>query len=172
MTEINKAYLLTGSNLEPRLGFIKRAAEILNEEAGKVIKMSSVYESQVWGFEAEQNFLNQLVLLETSFSPFELLACILSIEEKLGRKRHNKEGYESRVIDIDILYFNNEVINFPDLTIPHPRLHLRRFTLVPLKEIAADYEHPVFGKSNFSLLDSLNDQSEVNVFIEKHKNEL
>jgi len=172
MTRLNKAYLLAGSNMEPRLDLIRQAVAMIHAEVGKVLQMSSVYESEAWGFKADENFLNQLILIETFLSPPELLASILTIEEKLGRTRNIRDGYESRPIDIDILYFTDAVIDMPELTIPHPQLHKRRFALVPLAEIAAEFVHPTLKKTNLDLLASVEDLSEVHVFKEMKEDEI
>jgi len=172
MKKLNKAYLLEGSNMEPRFDLIQQATDMINAEVGRVIQLSSVYESEAWGFDSDQKFLNQVLFIETHLVPAELLECILRIEKKLGRIRKAKEGYESRRIDIDILYFNDEIIDTPRLLVPHPRLHLRQFALVPLVEIAPNHLHPVLKKTNRELLECLDDRSEVMVFKEMQKDEI
>lgn len=172
MKKLNKAYLLEGSNMEPRFDLIKLATDMINAEVGRVLQLSSVYESEAWGFKTDQKFLNQALYIETSLLPVELLECILGIEKKLGRSRNTKKGYESRRMDIDILYFNDEIIETPRLTVPHPRLHIRRFALEPLVEIAPDTMHPVLKKTNRELLESLDDPSEVYIFKEMQKDEI
>jgi len=172
MAKLNKAYLLTGSNMEPRFDMIKQAAAMIEADVGKVLQLSSVYESEAWGFKADKKFLNQLILVETPLLPHELLACILKIEEKLGRRRNMTEKYQSRLIDIDILYFNNAVIDMPALTIPHPRLHERRFAMLPLAEIAPQYLHPLLKKTNTELLASVEDSLGVYIFKEMQKDEV
>lgn len=172
LTKLNKAYLLAGSNMEPRFELIKQAISMVEDEAGRVMQLSSVYESEAWGFRADKKFLNQLILVETPLLPHELLARILTIEEKLGRKRNMTERYQSRLIDIDILYFNNAIIDLPLLTIPHPRLHERRFAIVPLAEIAPQYVHPLLKKTNSELLASVEDSLGVHIFKEKQKDEI
>jgi len=160
MGKINKAYLLLGSNIEPRLDFITKAVSMIESELCKVLGLSSVYESKPWGFESDTKFLNCVVFIESELTAKNLLKNILKIEKSMGRTR-NEGGYASRNIDIDILYFNNETIELADLIIPHPRLHERRFTLVPLVEIAPYFEHPVLKKTNSALLDYCDDPSEV-----------
>ncbi|MCB2206760.1 MAG: 2-amino-4-hydroxy-6-hydroxymethyldihydropteridine diphosphokinase [Bacteroidetes bacterium] len=172
MTKLNKAYLLTGSNMEPRFDLIKQAVAMIEVDVGKVLELSSVYESEAWGFKADKNFLNQLILVETLLSPLDLLKRILTIEKKLGRRRNMTERYQSRLIDIDILYFNNSVIDLPELTIPHPRLHVRRFAMVPLAEVAPGYVHPLLEKTNSELLASIEDSLEVNVSKEMQRDEI
>ena len=126
-----------------------------------------MYESEAWGFTTNQKFLNQLVIVKTVLGPIELLKCILKIEKELGRTRRKKGAYTSRNIDIDILYFNDQVINKTELVIPHPRLYKRRFAMEPLVEVAPDYKHPILKKTNKELLESIKDSSEVYKFIEK-----
>jgi 2-amino-4-hydroxy-6-hydroxymethyldihydropteridine diphosphokinase len=172
MTKFNKAYLLTGSNMEPRFDLIKQAVAMIEADAGRVLELSSVYESEAWGFKADKNFLNQLILVETLLSPLDLLKCVLTIEEKLGRKRNMTERYQSRLIDIDILYFNNAIIDLPALTIPHPRIHERRFAMVPLAEIAPQYVHPLLKKTNSELLASNEDSLGVHIFKEMQRDEI
>jgi 2-amino-4-hydroxy-6-hydroxymethyldihydropteridine diphosphokinase len=157
------AYLLTGGNIEPRYDLIRQAAVMIDILAGSLYKCSSVYESEAWGFEADRKFLNQILCIETYLAPVELLECVLEIETKLGRIRNRNGQFESRRMDIDILYFDNEIIDTPRLVVPHPRLHMRRFTLMPLAEIAPDFVHPVLKKTNIELLAALDDHQEVMV---------
>jgi len=161
MGKINKVYLLLGSNIEPRHDFITKAVSMIETETGKVIGLSSVYESEPWGFEAHTKFLNCVVCIESELTAADLLKSILMIEKSMGRTRKEGGGYASRNIDIDILYFNSDTIELTDLIIPHPRMSERRFTLVPLVEVAPDFEHPVFRKTNSALLDCCNDTSKV-----------
>jgi 2-amino-4-hydroxy-6-hydroxymethyldihydropteridine diphosphokinase len=154
------AYILLGSNLGDRTYHLQQALSLLDTDCGFVILQSSIYESPPWGFEAEQPFLNQVVKIETDHSPPELLTRLLSIEKQMGRER-NGSAYSSRIIDLDILYYESIVLNEPLLSIPHPRLHLRRFTLLPLTEIAADFVHPLLKLTNAELLKKTVDLSEV-----------
>ena len=163
MGKINKVYLLLGSNIEPRLDFITKAVSMIDTETGKVIGLSSVYESEPWGFEAHTKFLNCVVCIESELTAADLLKSILMIEKNMERTR-KEGGYASRNIDIDILYFNSDTIELTDLIIPHPRISERRFTLVPLVEVAPDFEHPVFRKTNSALLDYCDDHSKVITF--------
>jgi 2-amino-4-hydroxy-6-hydroxymethyldihydropteridine diphosphokinase len=153
-------YLLLGSNRGDKAMFLTRAIEQISLTAGRVLVTSSRYETAPWGFTDEEYFINQAVKLETTLSPTELLVTLNNIEEMLGRKRTGST-YESRTIDIDILFYADKVIVSDVLKIPHPLLQERRFTLVPLAEIAPKLVHPVFKKSVFTLLSECQDSKEV-----------
>ena len=146
--KMHNVYLLLGSNRGNKNSLLEKAVERLDSISLKPVISSSLFESEPWGFNAEEWFLNMAVLIETNLSPEELIYQILNIEKELGRVRGSiKEGYESREIDIDILLYDNLVIDSDFLTIPHPRMHLRKFVLEPLMEIASNIEHPVFCKT-------------------------
>ena len=158
----NKAYLLIGGNIGDRLVALSKARAAIEENCGKIIKESSVYETAAWGNEDQAAFLNQAVEIETDHAPEELLKNILQSEEALGRKRELQYG--PRIIDIDILFFNDDVIQHDGLKIPHPRMQYRRFVLVPLNEIAPELIHPVLQKSVNALLQECTDPLAVNKF--------
>lgn len=146
--KMHKAYLLLGSNRGNKALLLEKAVERLNSISLKPVISSSLFESEPWGFNAKEWFLNKAVLIETDYSPEVLLSQILNIEKELGRVRGVlKEGYESREIDIDILLYDNLVLDSEILSIPHPRMHLRKFVLEPLMEIAPNIVHPHFGKT-------------------------
>ena len=154
--------ILLGTNLGDREALLTKAIELIGERCGGVVAKSGIYETEPWGFVAENNFLNQIVQIKTELEAHELLKELLSIEAVLGRQRdENVKGYSSRPMDLDILYYDEEIIDDADLTIPHPRLHMRRFALLPLCDVAADYEHPIFKKNNAVLLEECEDTSEV-----------
>ncbi len=156
----NSIYLLIGGNLEDRRKLINLAQKEIQKEIGRIQKESSVYETAAWGFESENNFLNQVLIISTEFSPTQVLEKCLKIESQLGRIRKSGQ-YASRTIDIDILFYNDEIIDLLDLKIPHIQLHNRRFTLEPLVEIAPDFIHPVMKKTMKELLQDCCDHSEV-----------
>lgn len=158
---MNVVYLLLGSNLSDRFGMLQQARREISARLGTITLESSVYESEAWGFISEQFFLNQVIRIETDFSPLMILEEILKIELEMGRTREEKKGYSSRIIDIDILFFNNEVINEVNLTIPHPRLQDRMFALLPLSEIDLNMVHPGSNKSVGEMISECRDESGV-----------
>lgn len=161
-TYMNEVLLLTGGNIGNRFNFLSKAKEAINNKCGTVLQQSSVYETAAWGLESQEAFLNQVLKIETSLDSGQLLKIILEIEEELGRKRELKYG--PRTIDIDILFFNDEVIDRPGLKIPHPQMQNRRFVLTPLNEIASTKIHPVFHKNISQLLAECPDLLAVNKF--------
>ena len=140
-----KVYFLLGGNLGDRLKTLKKALHLLSDEVGEIWDYSSIYETEPWGVRQQPVFLNQTAVLLSCKEPHQILESIRGIEQKLKRKRYEKWG--SRTIDIDILFYGEQVLEDGELSIPHPALHERNFTLVPLKEIAGDFVHPVFGKT-------------------------
>lgn len=153
--------MLLGSNLGDRMQVMHTAIEYIREDIGRVNTISSVYETTPWGVLDQPAFLNQVVEVETYLGPEDVLRIILGIEHELGRERHQRWG--ARVIDIDLLYFNDLILDSARLTVPHPRLHERRFTMVPLAEIAPEFVHPVFRKSTLQLLADCTDIGGVNI---------
>ena len=144
---MNVVYLLLGSNLDDRSASLNQARKKISSKIGRITRESSIYESEPWGFQADKYFLNQVIRIETDFAPSEILQEILNIELILGRKRHTSRRYSSRLIDIDILFFNDEIIREDNLTIPHPGIPERMFTLLPLSEIDNSFIHPVSCKT-------------------------
>ena len=156
---MNSAWLLTGGNLGNRKQNLAKARELINMNCGSIIKSSSLYETAAWGKTDQPSFLNQALEVNTSLTARQLMRCILKAEKMMGRIR--KEKYGPRVIDIDILLFNNEEHNYPFLKLPHPEMQNRRFALLPLAEIAPNLIHPVFNKTITELLNECEDKLEV-----------
>ena len=153
---MSRVYLLLGSNIGNRKETLSKACKLIARNTGVILSSSGVYESVSWGFKSNNHFLNQVLLIETEYSPQHLLSEILNIENILGRVRKSKH-YESRVIDIDILLYDDKIVEDINLKIPHPRLHQRNFALVPLVEIAGEFIHPVFNKTIREILEECND---------------
>ena len=156
-----KTYLLIGGNLGNRQHNIEKAVELIQNDAGKLIAQSAIYETAPWGFEHPVHFYNQALEVETTLLPVVLLEVIQRIEKTLGRKKTENGHYAGRTMDIDILFYGGEIIKMPGLEIPHKALHKRRFVLIPLSEIAPDYIHPVFNKTIQKLLQECNDNGMV-----------
>ncbi|MPN53448.1 Bifunctional folate synthesis protein [bioreactor metagenome] len=143
-----KIVLAFGSNLGDREGLILSAYRLLEEELGELIKKSSFIETSPWGFESENSFINSVAEFETKKTPFEALEICNKIEKELGRKRNPEhKGYQNRTIDIDILFYEDIVLDTPTLKIPHPLIEERDFVLIPLKEILPNLLHPVLKKA-------------------------
>ncbi|KYP13443.1 2-amino-4-hydroxy-6-hydroxymethyldihydropteridine diphosphokinase [Flavihumibacter sp. CACIAM 22H1] len=147
---MHTAYLLMGGNIGNREEYLKQAVELLRRQAGNPVRLSALYETAAWGNKNQEPFLNQAVQLETQLKAAELMTTILGIEEEIGRKRLYK--YSPRVIDIDILLYDQEIHTSGHITLPHPELPNRRFALEPLNELAPDLLHPVLKKSIEDLL--------------------
>ncbi len=153
---INRAYLSLGSNLGNKAENINSAVELLSERAGKVLKVSSNYETEPDGFVSENSFVNIALSLDTPLDALALLEVCEQIEKELGRTSKSVNlNYSDRVIDIDILYFNNMQLATDRLTLPHPRMHKRQFVLEPLAEIAPKFRHPILGMSTLRMLSQL-----------------
>ncbi|MDR3007807.1 MAG: 2-amino-4-hydroxy-6-hydroxymethyldihydropteridine diphosphokinase [Sphingobacterium sp.] len=152
---MNKIYILLGTNLGDRFQQLDLARKQLELRLGAIIEVSSIYETAAWGVEDQPTFLNQALIITTDLQATDCLEITQSIEQELGRIRIKKWG--ERVIDIDLIYFNQDIIDLPTLRIPHPFIAERRFVLAPLVEIAPDYIHPLYKKNNVYLLDKCKD---------------
>ncbi|RIJ42551.1 2-amino-4-hydroxy-6-hydroxymethyldihydropteridine diphosphokinase [Pontibacter oryzae] len=157
-----KVYLLLGGNLGDRLAYLQQANHQINTHVGRVARQSKVYQTAAWGKTDQPNFLNQVLEVQTELRPELVLQRVNSIEQELGRKR--LEHWGARVIDIDILFYDDLVMQTQRLSVPHPQLHLRRFTLLPLSELAPDMEHPILQQSIKLLLEQCPDVLDVQVF--------
>jgi 2-amino-4-hydroxy-6-hydroxymethyldihydropteridine diphosphokinase len=153
---MNTAYLLTGGNLGNRETNLLTALQLIAEQCGTLTKLSALYETSAWGNTDQPAFLNQAIRLETMLTARQLIRKLLKLEKQMGRIR--KEKYGPRIIDIDILFFNDEIHQYNLLKLPHPELHKRRFALLPLAEIAPDLIHPVLKKPVTALLNECNDK--------------
>ena len=154
---MNKVLLLVGGNLGDRLSNLENVKALIEEKIGGVVEESSIYESEPWGFEHAQNFYNQVLEVESLYTEYEILDIAQEIERVMGRKAKTKTGYEGRPMDIDILFYNDLVFETERLTIPHPRLHERRFTMLPLVQKWKNFLHPYLNKTMEELLKECKD---------------
>lgn len=159
---MNTAFLLIGGNMGDRLHFLSEAEKGIAQNCGRIVQKSAVYETAAWGLQDQSAFLNRALQLETELTATDLLHGLLQIEEQLGRHRHVKYG--PRIIDIDILLFNQQIIYTNELTVPHPELQNRRFALQCLADIAAQEMHPVLHKTVSELLQQCTDPLDVHKF--------
>ena len=180
---MHSAFLLLGSNLGNRFELLDKARLLINNEAGRIIKCSSLYETEPWGLRSEYDseivydFLNQVILINTLLAPTELLKSLKNIETALGRVKtidaslskqdSKKNKWQNRTIDIDILFYDDIKFKDMELTIPHPYIVDRKFVLKPLNEIAAEYIHPGLGKPISLLYEESSDKAEVKLYKEK-----
>ncbi len=158
-TSMNHVYLMIGGNIGNRLANLENARNSIDIKCGPIQMQSSIFETEAWGMKDQPAFYNQALCIETTMSPQDLMAMLLAIEVSMGRKRLIPLG--PRTIDLDIIYFNQTIIDTPGLIIPHPRLALRNFVLAPLVEIAPDFEHPILKKTNIQLYKDSTDNSVV-----------
>ncbi|MCT4614408.1 MAG: 2-amino-4-hydroxy-6-hydroxymethyldihydropteridine diphosphokinase [Marinifilaceae bacterium] len=156
-----KVFFLLGGNQSDRNGILTQSIAMIDREIGKVCSESSIYETDAWGFDCNDKFLNKVVVINTDFTPHEVLSKAQAIENRLGRIRKKDARYSSRTIDIDILFYDNEIINTKDLQIPHPRIQERNFALIPLLELDRNYLHPTLKKSIEQLLTECKDSLDV-----------
>jgi 2-amino-4-hydroxy-6-hydroxymethyldihydropteridine diphosphokinase len=155
-----KVYFGVGGNLGNRENYLEKTKNLIAERIGFILRSSSIYESEPWGFEHENNFLNQVIIVDTQLSPAAILLEISFIEGVLGRER-NGNGYSPRTADIDILFYDQQIIFTSSLIIPHQYLHKRLFVLTPLAEIAPDFIHPLFSVTIRELITTCDSQPKV-----------
>jgi 2-amino-4-hydroxy-6-hydroxymethyldihydropteridine diphosphokinase len=160
---MNGIYLIIGGNMGDRENYLATCIQEIENCIGKIVRKSAIYETASWGNTEQTPYLNQVLFLYTNLNPQKLLAECLSIEKKMGRRRTVK--WDSRIIDIDILFYDHEIIHDDGLTIPHPLLHERKFVLIPLNELSPLFIHPVSKKSIHELLNECKDPLEVKKFI-------
>ena len=159
---MNEVYLQLGSNIGDRLDNLDQSIKIINERIGNVLEKSSVYESTPWGVENQRNFLNQVIFVKSNFDPYTILDLVLQIEKDMGRIRIEKWG--ERIIDIDILFIDDLIIESENLCIPHEFIAKRKFVLQPMCEIAPGFIHPKLNKTISQLLEECIDEEKVNVY--------
>jgi 2-amino-4-hydroxy-6-hydroxymethyldihydropteridine diphosphokinase len=157
---MNTVYLLLGSNQNLPAKQLKKAVAAVSQSIGDIKRSSSIYQTAAWGNTNQPDFLNQVIIIETALTAAQTMQAILNIEKKMGRIRTKKNA--PRIIDIDILFFNKEMIQTKALTIPHPQVQNRRFVLVPVNELSPNFKHPVLHKTIHQLLRICPDQLTVN----------
>jgi 2-amino-4-hydroxy-6-hydroxymethyldihydropteridine diphosphokinase len=158
----NQVVLAIGSNQGNRLEVIQSAIECIHNEVGTIVKVSRLYETPAWGFESEP-FYNCALVMHSPLSADVILGKVLSLEKKLGRVRSEKEGYQSRIIDIDVIAFNEDIIATESLKIPHPLMQERMFVLLPMRDLNLDWRHPILQKYLPELLKASEDKSNCKV---------
>jgi 2-amino-4-hydroxy-6-hydroxymethyldihydropteridine diphosphokinase len=159
---MNKAYLLLGSNMGNSHKQLAAAAKLIKKNIGKITRQSNLYVTAAWGNTKQPDFLNQVIVVETTCTAEETIKTILQVEKQMGRVRTIRNA--PRIIDIDILFFNKEVIQEKDLVVPHPEIQNRRFALVPLNELSPGLMHPVLNKTIHQLLETCPDTLDVKKF--------
>lgn len=162
---ITRAAVLSGTNLGNRYDNLTEAQALLEEKLGKAVAVSQVFETQAWGGKSTHDYLNQVLLFETSGNARSLLEACLKTELEMGRVR-TAERWTDRLIDLDVLFFGNQVIGETDLQLPHPRMAERRFVLVPLASICPNWRHPILAKTTAELLAACSDDLQVQLYKE------
>ncbi|HRX12082.1 MAG TPA: 2-amino-4-hydroxy-6-hydroxymethyldihydropteridine diphosphokinase [Draconibacterium sp.] len=155
---MHKIFLGIGGNIGNKADNFNKVYTFIKNKLGEIVKSSSVYETPPWGFTADDNFWNQVLIVESQLSPTEVLQKINEIENSFGRQRETGK-YNSREMDIDILYYDDLFTETETLIIPHPRIQQRKFVLVPLNEIAPDFKHPLLRLTSFQMLENCRDES-------------
>jgi len=158
----NKIYFQLGSNIGDRIENMNQSIEFISERIGDVLEKSSLYESTPWGVENQRNFLNQVIYVKSIHDPFAILDLALQIEKDMGRVRIEKWG--ERIIDIDILFYNDDIIESDKLCIPHQFISKRKFVLEPMNELASNFIHPKLNKTIKQLLSDCKDEEKVEIY--------
>ncbi len=161
MMQMHRVYLSAGGNIGNTAVVFRKALLRLNQTAGRVLRVSGMYRTEPWGDTPGGPFLNLVLELETTLSPVHLLQALHQAEREAGRKRISGAGYQPRVLDLDILLYDDLVLHTPELTLPHPLMEQRRFVLQPLNELIPDYVHPVAGMTIRELLSKCSDPCKV-----------
>jgi 2-amino-4-hydroxy-6-hydroxymethyldihydropteridine diphosphokinase len=164
---MNITYLILGGNIGDRLKNLEKARFLISKNVGSILKCSEIFVTAAWGKTNQPDFYNQALQVQTNLKPLALLEELLKTETASGRIR-NGEKWAERTMDVDILFYNEEIISEPHLKIPHPHIQDRRFVLAPLAEIAGEYQHPVCHKNIFKLLEECPDASAVRVLESRH----
>lgn len=159
---MTRIVILLGTNLDNRLINLQKAELEIGHRVGAIFQRSKIYQTAPWGNLEQEDFLNQILIIESDKNPHEVLSLLLTIELEMGRVRNQQ--YEPRIIDLDIIYFGDEIIETKDLIVPHPFIQDRRFTLVPLVELIPNLVHPVFKRTNYELLLQTTDDSSVIIY--------
>ena len=165
MKSQNQVILSIGSNQGDRYENITQSIDLIHHQIGTVIGVSKLYETPAWGFDSTA-FYNAAVVIHTYKSPQQVLDCLMIIEKQLGRVRNGQSGYQARTIDIDIVSFNNDLIETESLQIPHPQMQHRLFVLLPMKDLAIDFVHPILNKTVTELIDTCQDKSECQLILD------
>ncbi len=162
MGELNTVYLLLGSNMGDRLNYLSQARDVIKSSLGNIVSESSIYETEPWHTKDQDTYLNQAIEVLSELTATKFHELCLSIEKQLGRT--DRTQWEEREIDIDIIFFGEEVIQSASLTVPHPRMQERNFVILPLMEIAPEFMHPILKKTIEELYEESNDEAEVYLF--------
>lgn len=159
---MNKVYLLLGSNMGNSITLLNSAIKHIEKKIGKVTRQSSRYSTAAWGNTRQPDFLNQVIVVQTELKAIQVMQQILDIEKQMGRVRTVKNA--PRIIDIDILFFNKEIVDQKNLSVPHPQIQNRRFVLIPMKQLSPNFKHPVLNKTIHQLLLICPDKLDVKKF--------